>query len=87
MKVKLREVNLIFHVPVPGPTRNWLQVIVQVGLLNGALDVTFCLPGDESREMIPAAVIEGIQEAVAWARKNVKAKDLHELDPEERDEE
>ena len=83
VKVKLREVDLIFHIPIPGQSRDWRQVVVQVGLLRGALDVTFSLPGTEDRKTIPASVIEGVREAIAWARKNVKAKDMVEMDPEE----
>jgi hypothetical protein len=83
VKAKLRQVDLIFHLPVPGESRDWRQVTVQVSLLHGKLDVTFSLSGGEAQEPIPEAVIEGLREAVDWARKNVKAKDLVEMDPEE----
>lgn len=85
MKAKLREVDLIFHVPVRGDAKNWRQVIIQVGVLRGELDITFSVPGLEERETIPASVIEGIQEAVHWAKNNVKVKDLVEMDSEERE--
>lgn len=85
VRVKLREVDLVWHVPVGGDAQNWRQVIVQVGLLHGELEITFSLPGAEPGETIPASVIEGIQQAVAWARKNVKVKDLVEMDPEQRE--
>jgi hypothetical protein len=85
MKIKLREVDLVFHIPVRGDARNWRQVVLQVGVLHGVLDITFSISGLEERETIPASVIEGIQEAIAWATKNVKAKDLVEMDPEDRE--
>lgn len=83
VKAKLREMDLVFHVPVGGESRDWHQVVVQVALLRGALDISFSVPGLEEREPIPASVLDGIQEAVAWARKNVRARDLVEMDPPE----
>jgi hypothetical protein len=87
VKAKLREVDLVFHIPIPGQARDWRQVIVRIGLLHGKLDVTFSIPGAEDRETLPEAIIDGLQEAVGWARKNVRAKDLVEMDPEEEDKE
>lgn len=87
VKVKLREVDLIFHIPVRGERRDWRQVYVQVGILHGKLNITFSLPGAEDRETLPEEILEGLREAVEWARKNVRAKDLVEMDPEERDDE
>lgn len=86
MKAKLREVNFIFHIRVGGQVHDWRQVIVQVGILRGQLEITFSLPGLEGGETIAESVIEGIQDAVAWARKNVKARDLVEMDPPETNE-
>lgn len=86
MKAKLREVHLIFHVPVPGEVRDWRLVTVQCGVLNHKLSVTFSVPAIEAGEILPEAIIEGLQEAVAWAKKNVRARDLVELDPPECDE-
>lgn len=85
VRVKLREVDLIFHVPVGSERQDWRQVVIQVGLLDGAMDITFSIHGLEDRETIPESVIEGIREAVAWAKKNVKARDLTEMDPGERE--
>ncbi|MBI4861752.1 MAG: hypothetical protein HY815_16060 [Candidatus Riflebacteria bacterium] len=41
----------------------------------------------EGGETLPDAILDGLQEAVAWARKNVRARDLVEMDPEQKDSE
>lgn len=87
MKAKLREVDLVFHIPIGARTKDWRQVVVQVGLLHGRLDITFNLGGRDQGEALPASILEGLQEALSWAAKNVRAKDLVEMDPEERVEE
>jgi len=63
-----------------------LSINVRIPNREIVLDITFSITGVEDRETIPTSVIEGIQEAVAWARRNVKAKDLVEMDPKEREE-
>lgn len=84
MKAKLREVDFVFHVPVGSDARDWRQVTLQVGLLHGEMNITFSISGVEDRETIPASVLDGIQEAVAWAHKTVRARDLSEMDAEDR---
>lgn len=82
MKAMMREVDLVFHVPVPQPPGSWHQIVLQIGLLDGELDICFRIAG--SAELIPVAVLDGIQEAVAWAQANVRPEDLVEMDPEDR---
>jgi len=47
MKIKLREVDLVFHIPIRGDARDWRQVVLQVGVLHGVLDITFSITGVE----------------------------------------
>jgi hypothetical protein len=85
MKIKLREVSFWFHHTLPGG--GWHQFVVHAGLLNGALSLSFTISGtDETRENLPASLVDAIREGLAYAQRNVNVKDLREMDPPESDE-
>jgi hypothetical protein len=85
VKIQLMEIAHLFRVPT-GDTGAWIQVIVRSSLLRGKLDLTFTV-GNEARELLPATVVDGIQQAVEYAGQHAPAGDLSEMDPEERESE
>lgn len=85
MKIKLREVTFWFHHRLADG--DWHQFVVHAGLLNGALSLSFTITGtEETRENLPAGLVDAIKEGLAYAQKHVNVKDLREQDPQESDE-
>lgn len=85
MKVKLVEVDFIF---LTGPSGHGHgnRVTIQAGLLRRKLDLSFCIGGPaESRETLPAELVDAIRAGLEYARKHVVTKDLVEIDPEPED--
>lgn len=79
---KLVEVAFTFHIPIAGG-RDWNQVVVHAGLLRGRLDLSFSISGPaESRETLPASMVDGIRKGLEYAARNVQERDLTEIDPE-----
>lgn len=79
MKIKLMELAHYFQVHT-GRANGYAQVIVRSSLMQGKIDLTFSV-GGEDREYHPASVVEGIQQALEYVRKHVPVQDLVEMDP------
>lgn len=82
MKPKLREVDYVFELSIADGS-DWHMVTVQCGLLDGELHVTFSIAG-EAQVSLPAELVDGIREALEFARKRTRAQDLSEKDPSEK---
>ena len=82
MKLKLVEVDFIF-LAAPAGRGHGNRVTVQTGLLRGRLHVSFSIGGPaESRETLPAELVDAIKAGLEYARKHVVTRDLVEIDPE-----
>ena len=78
MKANLIEVAFTFHQDIDGG-QNWRQFTLRVGKHKGRADWSFSLGGpEEPGDVRPVELIEGIQEALAWAKTQVRSEDLRE---------